>query len=142
MKNEVRQLKIAVILSVFTVIIFCGLFVYSWFFGYSSGKFSSALLVAGGIVILIKNYVLYYKAKKRNDSWCCRGDSTTFSLSLFISLLLYLLLPLLPPTTYKKQLSKVRKEYIDEAALYTKKCDLLEDLNWWIITVGVLDIEQ
>ena len=45
LKNEVRQLKIAVILSVFTVIIFCGLFVYSWFFGYSSGKFSSALLV-------------------------------------------------------------------------------------------------
>jgi len=68
LKNEVRQLKIAVILSVFTVIIFCGLFVYSWFFGYSSGKFSSALLVAGGIVILIKNYVLYYKAKKRDAS--------------------------------------------------------------------------
>lgn len=68
MKDEVRQLKIAVILSVFAEIIFCGLFVYSWFFGYSSGKFSSALLVAGGIVILIKNYVFYYKAKKRNDS--------------------------------------------------------------------------
>ena len=68
LKNEVRQFKIAVILSVFTVIIFCGLFVYSWFFGYSSGKFSSALLVAGGIVILIKNYVLYYRAKKRDDS--------------------------------------------------------------------------
>jgi len=68
LKNEVRQFKIAVILSVFAVIIFCGLFVYSWFLGYSAGKFSSALLVAGGIVILIKNYVLYYKAKKRKDS--------------------------------------------------------------------------
>jgi len=68
LKNEVRQFKIAVILSVFAVIIFCGLFVYPWFLGYSAGKFSSALLVAGGIVILIKNYVLYYKAKKRKDS--------------------------------------------------------------------------
>ena len=68
MKNEVRQFKIAVILSVFAVIIFCGLFVYSWFLGYSAGKFSPALLVAGGIVIVIKNYVLYYKAKKRYDS--------------------------------------------------------------------------
>ena len=61
MKNEVRQLKIAVILSVFTVIIFCGLFVYSWFFGYSSGKFSSALLVAGGIVIFYKKWLIISK---------------------------------------------------------------------------------
>lgn len=64
MKKIFNQLKTAVILSVFAVILFGCFFVASWFCGYSSGKVSSAVLFFGSIPILILNYIAYRKENK------------------------------------------------------------------------------